>query len=539
MANQQLKALEDFFINIGKQIGIPPQRARWEVPTILVGVVIGGGMAITGIIIFIVHFASKNAEESPPDYEDLSKPSPSIKEPTVPSEKPPAHPEEPIQPLPEEPPLLVLGNKLGLCKPWGSFAVDEAADVEYHHILAEGEQAKKKMYRRELIPGDDPNKNKYQKIWIGKEYHIGYISAMPREFITAYILEDLRKEGIITGMVPKYRFLKQKDKIIILSEFIKDSSTIHSEVKKNIENSVDLLEKNEELKHGQYVKEYVSYATKSGILKYMLPILLLLGNQDLHANNFLLSKAYENQIIPIDFGLSLEKGISLYGLFKKGFLCKEMLLDEDFLYNLKRVSQSFLIRGELYQIISDSVEDSSNIVSEVCKNSKISKEEILETLDYNANEMEELYWHIQAEMAIANDNLELLEKSLENLHELFPIISQQSSKDGCINASSKNRLMEFVFTRKIKDQSILEGNRNKELGKIKDNNYKEEVEDYFNRRNKVRERYKNSHLPREELYYGILVESNDYIGTKMYSMVRGWEERIQRVVQKEQGIQVQ
>lgn len=440
---------------------------------------VSGALVITGIIVCIVHFAAKASKEG-------------------------------------------VGNKLGLCKPFGSFVVDEEANEKYKDILSNGNQAEKEMYRREYVVGDNLGENKYQKLWLLKKYNPMDYRSMQIEFTTAYILETLKNKGVIIGMVPKYRFLKQgKDEIVILTEFIENSTTLASKAKK------DILEMGKErCEYSDYHKQVINYTERSDSFKGVLPVLLLLGDQDLHGNNFLISED-EEQIIPIDFGLSLREGINLYELLhQRKFLRKEMLLDDNFLLQLKETAESFLSGGRTHQIITDAVKTSTKVINKMCKNTGISKEEIAYTLNYNANQMLELYWHLQAEKAISSDNVELLKNALDNLHKIFPIVSQQNYRDGLVGPTSN--FIEFIFSRKIKDSDLFRDEclADIPIKRITDPNYGEEIEDYFYRKDRLQKHgaANRIHLATERIYRDVLYEIGDDIGAEMLGVVEKWKQ---------------
>lgn len=511
----QLSTFENFIINIGREIGIPAHASRWAVPTIFVG---GGALIITGIIVAIVYFAAKNQENTiHVDKEEsvIEKGEESTKEESVSGKEEESKEERrSSKEVPIVNPPLKTKPKIGLYKPLGSFAVDENANVTYASVLKEGSQTERKIMYKRVFDGDGkPEDKKYNKLFIGKHYPPD--SGMPEEFITGRALELLKRNSII-GRVPKYRFLKQKDGLIILSEFIEHSTTIYTKINEN-----------GKLNYYDHNKEFIKIIEKSDGFYRTFSLLLLLGDKDPNMSNFLVSEDYPNQLIPIDFGISLHEGINLYQLLYEKGLRKEMFLNDAFLNDLKRTAESFLAQGELYQIILDAVGESAKIVDKVCPDDLLSEESIINTLNCNACLMMDLYWHLQAEKAIVGEDLNLLEEALKNLHKKFPIISQQNYKNGSIEQKNGN-FEQFIFSRRIKDCDLLDIHLDsKLLEDIEDNKEKEDIKTYLKNKD-IFNKHDRENFPIEQVYYDVSIDIGDDIGAKMMEMVQEWKERISR-----------
>lgn len=427
--------LNEFFVKIGSHLGVPKQHSPWALPVIF----IGSTAIITGIIVCIVYFAGKKPEETP----------------------------------------YITSTKSGtLYKALNSFKVVNDLPEEHKAILKVGIQSDKQFYIRSITDGDDLEKPKYKKLWLGKKYNKKYLDGMQREIITAFLMELLKGNNII----PKYRLLETEEGIVILSEFIPNSSPLYT------------LIDNRNNKRDNYIK----FIKKERDNYFILFLSLILGNKDPNRENFLLLPHYK-KIIPIDFGLSLYEGFNLYELiYEKGW-DKEILFDKNFLSTLSDSATSFLEKGALYEDISKATKKVTDIVCEKWKDSQFTYEKVMRILKHNAEYILQFLLHVQAEKAIIEENIEELRKIVEILHTRFHVISHQTH-DGLIEENW--RLEDLVVTRRCPN------NENARAWHYRHN--------ILGEHEKVKE-YKD--------YYTSLIKNKDKIGAEMMKILENLENK--------------
>lgn len=254
-------------------------------------------------------------------------------------------------------------------------------------------------------------KKKNQTMWLGKVQSL-------EEMVNELILGEAFRLMLGNDCAPKYRVMISRAKYTI---------------SKLLENFEQFFDDEKKYNKDQYIQTIANIKD----FQRMVAVCLLFGKEDLHFGNWgCIVRGEERKAATVDHGKTFFKinGTLIYQYLYKCGHRKEMFLDKAFISACKQVIIDFDNKRQAIEAACKEGLIAAQMVSDPDFKLK-SIEEVMEILQYNRNQLMNLYHHIKCEMAIATNNGEKLKKNAAKFtkeYKNFGIISLQNNRDNCL-----------------------------------------------------------------------------------------------------------